>query len=129
MIIYECIKTFDKIKTLFLSFPVDKKMTCFLQQHCFIHRWDIFITKNANSDIIYSFNFNFFIIPRSFISLKSSSFANSLSVFLIPPGRSLVIYKYLTKNGLKYSLSSVFWICKNHFLDCFILLLIWYNCN
>ena len=51
------------------------------------------------------------------MSLKSTLFAKSLSAFAILTGLWSAGFKCLTKQNLNHSLSSVFWILINPFLE------------
>ena len=62
----------------------------------------------------------------NFMSLKWISLAKSLSLFLILA--EWWSAECLTKQHLKHSLASIFWILIKPLFDGLILLVIWYDC-
>ena len=58
-------------------------------------------------------------LTGSFMSLKASFLAKSLSAFVIFLGLWSTACKYLTKDHLKDSLTSIFWILISLFLGWF----------
>ena len=110
MIIYECIKIFDKKIILFLFFTY---------QHLYLHNiYFVFLTKDTNANIILFFLIFWIslVFTGNSMSLKSSRFPKSLSAFVTIGRWWSLWFKYLTKHYFKHSLSSAFWILMKPFL-------------
>ena len=104
----------DKNIVPFAFFSYQKWINISFEITFWHNKWIFFLvltTKNTNVDTILFFNFLKFyqflslILKRNFISLKSTSFAKSLSRFLILADLWSAGWKYLTKHHLKHSLS------------------------
>ena len=61
-------------------------------------------------EFFFPFLWKSLILTGNFMYLRSSLFTKSLSAFVILLGLWFAGFKHLTKNHLKHSLSSVFWI-------------------
>ena len=68
------------------------------------------------------------ILTGNLMSLKSSSFAKSLSALVIPLWLWSVGLKYLPEHHLKHSLLPIFWILISPYLGGCNFFGIWYNC-
>ena len=131
MIIYECIKIFDKNMCLCLLLLSNNKYNMPFESIFWHIDWIfflVFLTKTLMPiQFFFSISWISLILTWDFV-FKSSSLAESLSTFLALAGWWSARYKHTIRHQLKHLLSSIFWILIKSFLDGLILLVIWYNC-